>query len=188
MTNSINVYKNNIGTTGIPGCITVEILEHVPVFPRSTLDRMLRHYNLVQVIRFLARLAPLFTDAKVRTALRWSKAALIKHKGVVTRLRTVNNLGTLELSPDMLRFGFLTLAKSSQATFPPRTQSKVFTVENLTLLQTRYDSETMHAIFGSGFLPVISATDSVLIKRLFEASHIRFLLNMRIESIKSTSP
>ena len=34
----------------------------------------------------------------------------------------------------------------------------------------------MHAIFGSGFLPVISATDSVLIKRLFEASHVQFSL------------
>ena len=137
---------------------------------------MFRRYNLVQVIRFLARLAPLFTDPKVRAALRWSKEALIKHKGVVTRLRTVNSLGTLELNPDLLRFGFLTLVKSSQATFPPKTQSKVFKVDNLTLLQTRYDSEAMKAIFGSSFLPVISSTDSMLIKRLFEASHVLFSL------------
>ena len=48
----------------------MELLKHVPALPRAILDRMLRRYNLVQVFRFLARLAPLFVEKKVRDALR----------------------------------------------------------------------------------------------------------------------
>ena len=116
-------------------CITMELLKHVPVFPRSTLDRMLRRYNLVWGCAISGHW---FTDPKVRTSLSWSKEALIKHKGVKTRLRTINSLGSLELNGDLLRFGFLVLVKSSQAAFPPQTHSKVFKVEGLTLLQSRY--------------------------------------------------
>ena len=48
--------------------------------------------------------------------------------------------------------------------------------KELPVLLSRYDAENMRLIFGVSCIPVISTSHTLLLKRLFEASHIHFSL------------
>ena len=109
----------------------LEMLRYIPDIPREMFARLLHRNNMVQCIRSMARIAPLFAPAGVRQALGWSKEALKKHKAVRQRSRTVNVLGTLELNPKILRFGFLTIIKASQKQYPPTPRGKVATCHGM---------------------------------------------------------
>ena len=121
----------------------------------------------MQAIRLMSRMAPQLTSPGVREALGWSKQALKKHIEVKKAFRTVNVLGTLELSRVMLRFGFLTLIRASQQLFPPKRKGKILKCHGIMVRVTRYDDAAMEAIFDVSCIPVISSQDRNLLKRLF---------------------
>ena len=145
---------------------------------------MLKRQNLTICIRSTARLAPLFTPEGVRLSLGWNSRALRKHTEVKKKLRTVNQLNSLELNGLILRFGFLTLIKASQRQFPPKEGGKVTNAYGVTVQLTRYDDQSMQAIFGASCIPVVSTKDEIFIKRCFELAHITF--SMDVEDRVST--
>ena len=102
----------------------LEMLKYIPDIPREMFTKMLHRNNMVQCIRSMARLAPLFAPAGVRQALGWSKAARKKHVVVKKGIRSVNILSTIELNPRILRFGFLTIIKASQKHYPPHNEGQ----------------------------------------------------------------
>ena len=80
------------------------------------------------------------------------------------------------MNPMILKFAFLTLVKTSAMLHPPQTRGRHMESNGISLRCTRYDDAAMNKVFGSLFLPIVSSRDSLFLKRVFERSHVDYIL------------
>ena len=161
---------------------SLEALRHVPVLPRGLMASLLRKQkslvmiirHLARIIRHLARIIPLMTSPGMRAALGWDKLMLSRHNVVRRHGRSANILSERELSPEILRFAFLTLVKTSQVEDPSPDYTRIMNVQGLSIVLGNCNEIDKESSFGLSSLPVVPNTAFDFVKTLFYTAHVEF--------------
>jgi hypothetical protein len=85
----------------------------------------------------------------------------------VTDLQEIDNG---EISTIFQKLAFLTIIKSSNATFKPSGQFASEEIGGIVVATMRYSTEGMNQVFNQ--VPIMSSKDKLLLYRLFQLSHI----------------
>ena len=129
------------------------------------------------MVRLVARILTLVLPKKVLAQLDQNGFRTISRNIVAADKSSNSQLVKMELSDPILKLGFFTIVKTSNAYHKP---SRCPHIKGLHYHMTKYSDEGMNKVFKSNLLATISSKDKPLLKRIFYESHVKSVDNKRI--------
>ena len=149
------------------------LLDALPVLTTDHVSSLLKRRNIKMAVRSLSRYLAICLPEDILKILCVPQKWYGSHLLSTLDLQDCTQISGDEIPAMLQKLAFLTLVKSSNAFFPPKSSSICSELMGgIFVSTTRYSLDGMDKVFKTQLVPLISSADKIFLFRLFQNAHI----------------
>ena len=148
------------------------LMKNLPLLAPAHLESLLKRRNITMAVRSIARFLSISLPEEILKVLNIPAKWYGEHLQSLKNVTDLQEIDNSEISTIFQKLAFLTIIKSSNATFKPSGQFASEEIGGIVVATMRYSTEGMNQVFKTNMVPIVSSKDKLLLYRLFQLSHI----------------